>query len=295
LPKVTRKKRKAKFSKKLFRFFNSKPVRVALIIAGVLLIFFGRDIYNNAVAEQEKILDPVTGELKPYYELDPNQPVYVELGGVSSNFSVKELAEGFDLTRLIHIEQGNQTVTFPIQIALSEKTNNIIVSAKIFDEKGTLLANIINNEWQAPSSGGMDIWDKNYNSYAFEVIDSNKLPILQVIMGGKNEILIGCSLYHQGVPLFATLTHGFNFFGSGNITPEQLQELRNARIFEYPSKEHLGELKAIPDFFDNPKTYPTDNPLAESSFNKIKGAVLEVTGMIIGAFVTVETLRNRKT
>jgi hypothetical protein len=224
-----------------------------------------------------------------------SKPIYVELGGSGNTFSSQELANGIDLTRLIHIEQDNQTVIFPIKIAFGKNTNNIIVSATIKDEKGNILANIIENDWQAPSSSSMEVWDKNYNSYAFEIIDSNKIPILQVIMGGKNEILIGCSLYRQGIPLFATLTHGFNFFGSGEITSEQLEDLRDATIFEYPSKTHLGELKPIPDFWDNLKIYPTDNPLADSNFNKLIGAIMVITGGILGAFVTVDTLKKIKT
>ena len=106
----------------------------------------------------------------------------------------------------------------------------------------------------------MRIWDKNYNSYAFEVRDLNGIPVLQVIMGDRNEILIGCSLYAQGIPLYATLTHGLSYLPTLSAT--NLQMLRDSTIFYYPSKDHLGELKSIPDYWTDPtnpteKTYPS--------------------------------------
>ena len=58
-------------SKKLLEFLDSKLVRASLIIIGVLLVFFGQDIYNSASAEQKNVIDPVTGELDPYYKIDP--------------------------------------------------------------------------------------------------------------------------------------------------------------------------------------------------------------------------------
>ena len=61
-------------NKKLLEFLDSKLVRASLIIIGVLLVFFGQDIYNRASAEQKNVIDPVTGELDPYYKIDPNQP-----------------------------------------------------------------------------------------------------------------------------------------------------------------------------------------------------------------------------
>lgn len=281
--------------KKVFTILDSKPARATIIFLGILLIFFGYNVWNDASAQEQKALNPTSGTLTPPYKIDPTQPIYVQVGGFGNNFTIDELKKGIDLTRFIRIDNNNETVQFPIKITFGED-GNIQVSAIITDANGNILARIVNNEWKAPSSDSTLIWYKNYNAYAFEVIDSNKIPVLQVVMGEKNTILIGFSPYLQGIPIFATLTHGFNMFP--NITSTELQEMRDATIFYYPSESHLGQMKDIPDFNSDffspsPASYPPSNPLAESANGKILGATMIIVGGIIGAFVGMDTIRER--
>ena len=260
------------------------------------MIFFGWLIYNNAVAQQQFVLNPTSGQLTPPYKVDMTQSIYVELGGSGNNFTIQELANGINLNRLVHF--GNFSFTIKINIS---KDGNIQVSALILDDKGMKLINLINNGWEAPNPGenNLQLWDKNYNSYALEIIDSNKIPILQVINGAKNKIFIGVCLYHEGIPYFGTIMTGFNYFGDyykNGLTSDELEALRNATIFYYPSSQHLGQLKTIPDYSTNPPSFhsfPENNPLDQSTFNQYIGAIMVLIGGLIDVFVTLDTVTQK--
>jgi hypothetical protein len=157
----------------------------------------------------------------------------------------------------------------------------------------------MDNEWKSVNPDSLDIWDRNYNSYAFEVIDSNKIPVLQVIMGHENELLIGGSFYNQGIPIFATLTNGFSFISDWNISSRMWQEFRDSTIFKYPSVSHLGEIKSLPSHdWSNPnstdQTFTSNDPLSVSNWKICGGYVAMTLGIIITTFVSVETIKNRK-
>jgi hypothetical protein len=106
-------------------------------------------------------------------------------------------------------------------------------------------------------------------------------------------ILIGFSLYHQGIPVFTSITNGFSMFSDGNITSNELERLRNATIFYYPSEEHLGEMKPIPNYWNglpNPAvtTYPVDNPLAGPTMKKYGGLIVGIVGGVMGAVISID-------
>ena len=281
--------------------YHMAVLKVSVIIIGLFVAFIGTDLWNTATAEQKNAMDPLRGTLNPPYPIDLTQPVHIELGGVGRNVSIEELSAGIDLTKFVYISINNQTVQFPIQIVFGENSN-ILVSARIKDDRGNILADIQDNEWKAPSSDSMDIWDKNYNSFAFEVIDSNKIPVLQIILGSKNEIAIGFSTYHQGVQLYANLICGLSYFSDGVAPPASLKNIKDSTIFNYPSKDNLGVMKQIPDYFSNLpyltyKTFPSDNPLADSNNKKTTGLFMAITGGVIAAVVGVDLgihLKRRK-
>jgi hypothetical protein len=281
--------------KKVYKSIDSKAIRIIVIVIGILLIFFGYEILNAATAEKQNLLDPLRGQITP--KIDPSKPILVVLGGSLGNYSTQELAQGIDLTRLVHIQTGNDTVQFPIQITF--RNDNIQVSATIRDEKGNLLADIKDNEWKAVSSDSMNIWDKNYNSFAFEVIEINKFPILQVLVAKENEIRIGFNLYSQNISFAATVRPSI-FIG---LTSTNEQSLRNDTVFKYPSKTHLGEMNPIylvPDLSPNAttdnnsqKTY-VDNPLTPSINRQWIGGSMIVIGGCIDAFVGLKTVTKKR-
>jgi hypothetical protein len=257
---------------------------------GIVLIVIGPIITSNGYSDQQNAVGATSGQLT-FPKIDTSKPVFVELGGAGNNYSFQELQNGIDLTKLICFQnEDNRTVQFPITVTFGDD-GQVLVSARILDSKNNTIARIIDNEWKT-SSDNMEVWDRNYNSYAFEVRDSNGIPVLQVVIGTQNEIMLGVSLYNQGIPLFSYVTTGINYF-SDFPTAEELKAVRNATIFQYPSSSHLGQMRdiAIPDF-NSPHQMTNahlseENPLLISSLEIWGGVVITVIGLIITTFVGV--------
>jgi hypothetical protein len=161
---------------RLFSNRTKVAIKITLIVVGLLLAWIGTDLWNTASAEQQYALDPSRGQVTSP-KIDPTQPIFVDIGGAGNNFTYQELTNGIDLNRLIQL--GN--ITFPIKITCGQD-GSILVSVSILDENRNILARVINNEWKAPSGNSLEIWYKNYNSYAFEVIYSNGIPVFQMFM-----------------------------------------------------------------------------------------------------------------
>ena len=284
--------------RRIAQVLDSKPVRITVIILGILLVFFGYWIFDTANAEIQNAIDPLRGQLNPPL-IDPLQPIQVALSGSIGNYTISELSEGIDLTKLICVDTGNGSFQFPIQITF-DNNNRLLVSARFTDKDGSILAIINNNEWKAVSSNSMEIWDKNYNSYAFEIVDNNGFPALQILVAEKNQIRIGYSLISNGLPYVFTVKP--SMYTLGNLTDTELTaHLRSDTLFKYPSREHLGEMNSvylIPDFsnFDgtqNEKTY-NNNPLALPTYKQWAGISMIIFGSSIEAFVGIETMVEKR-
>lgn len=283
--------------RRIVKLLDSKPIRIAVVVTGILLVFFGYWIFDLANSEIQNTIDPIRGRINPA-QINPMQPIQVALSGSIRNYSIDELADGIDLTRLINVDTGNGSVKFPIQIIFGND-NKLLVSATLSDEKGNILATVKNNEWKAVSSNSMEIWDKNYNSFAFEIIDNHGFPALQILVAERNQIRLGYSLLSKGLPFVFTVKPSMYLFGE-NITGEVSLALRADTLFKYPSSEHLGEMNSVylvPDFNssnnDNiQKTY-INNPLVAPTYKQWVGVVMVICGMSIDAFVGIETLAER--
>ncbi len=151
--------------------------------------------------EKQNVIFAVRGKLISPYAINISEPFTISIGTLSTShiLTASELANGIDLTRFINIVWNNETVSFPLQIHFSN--NTLLVSAVVRDASDRILVNIIDNEWKSESPDSMLIWDRNYNAYAFEVIDRDKIPVLQILMRENNSILIGLSLFAQGIPI----------------------------------------------------------------------------------------------
>jgi hypothetical protein len=263
------------------KLLHSRKARVLLLILGSVLIAISPVLFTVGWQERQDALSATRGEIKPAYTIDQSKSVYVELGGLGNDFNMTELANGIDLTRLFHVQQGNQTFSnFPIQITFVD--NRLSISAEIRNSDNATVARIADNNWATTHPDNLLIWDRNYNSYAFEVIDQDKIPILQVLLAGQNRILIGCNLLPQGIAAFFILNRGFSFFSDGKVPQDVIQNLRSSTIFNYPSKEHLGEMT-------NNTSSILSNPLSDSNWIIASSIVLAVIGTISISGVGAET------
>jgi hypothetical protein len=116
------------------------------------------------------------------------------------------------------------------------------VSTTIRDRNGTVVAEIVDNEWQVNPGAS---FDRNYNDSALEVLDSSGKVVLQVAALPDRVQLQGLWYDREGNG-FALGTAPKPMTGAlMEVTgPKHPQlELEIERMFLYPSSRHLGEMK----------------------------------------------------
>lgn len=267
--KVRAAKTKPKKDKKLMVFLGA--IFIMLTVIGIILHYHGNNVVFEGRQEKEKILSAYRGTLTPTYSINLSQPFTVSIGTISTNFTVDELVNGIDLTNFIHIEVNQKIVIFPVKFTL--EGNIIHVYAEIKDENNKTIGKVIDNDWWvANPQSTASVWDRNYNAFAFELIDGNKIPVLQISMRQQNKIDIGFSLYSQGLPYYFGITMGTLI---GQPSDEDLQQIRSSTLFLYPSDDFIGELRD--------STGSTNNILADVNKKIQLGNNLAIIGSILAA------------
>jgi hypothetical protein len=195
-----------------------------------------------------------------------------------------DLASGFNLNTI-----------FPFNLSLIDDqlqiqfiNNKLSVSAIIKNLNNETIAQIINNEWKTVNPNTLLFWDRNYNAYAFEIIGSDNVPTLQVIMVGPNKIQIGGLFYTQTGRIYIQPL-GQDAVLWKNPTDQQLKDANIPRIFYYPAltdQSNLGKMV-------NP-TYPSSNPLLESTAMFVLGIIVTAVGAIIGPIGYEKYKRSKK-
>jgi hypothetical protein len=249
------------------RFLGSKKARITLLAVSILMLVVGPTVFvegqnmtNVGNREKENAILMLKGELMPF-EINMSKDFVVLFGGVGTVCSVQDLANGVNLNRSVNIG-----VSYPVQIRFID--DKLSVSAEIKNADNVTIANIVNNEWTVSPNPSL-IRDRNYNSFALEVIDSDSVPVLQVIVVGDNRIRVGLSAYGQGGRVLVTQS------GEVYLNPSEraIDEMKNSTMFKYPSSSHLGEMV-------NPISLRGD-PLSESARTITLGIILQVTGIIL--------------
>jgi hypothetical protein len=255
---------------------------VSLLILGAILTTYG-GLYLVPTGQQEKnnAETALSGEIIPF-KVDFTQPFDIMLSAdVHFLYNVSDLAKGFDLSTL---PPFTAMKLVPYQLRIQFDNGKMLVSASIRNSNGTLIAQIVNNEWKTVNPDTLLFWDRNYNAYAVEIIGINNKPTLQVIMVGPNAIQIGGLFFTKtGSVYIAPNTYGADIYV--NVGPNQHRE-NNATfqtIFQYPcltDPSNLGKMI-------NP-IYPSSNPSAQANWDIDVGYVLSALGVIFLAIFGVE-------
>lgn len=135
------------------------------------------------------------GELIPF-DVNPQKPIEIQIGGIHVITTVDELSEGFNLSRYV-----NLGFEYPFQIEL--KDGKFLTSVKIWNADGEMIAKIVDNQWVV-NDNTIITRGRNYNAYAFEVIDSDLVPVIQVVFAPENKMYLGGLFY---VPTGECLSH----------------------------------------------------------------------------------------
>lgn len=189
---------------------------------GPLLMYWGSDLRNRA-------LETATGELKPP-QIDIQKPFTLLLGSNSFTYSSDQLSQGIDIRRILDFG-----FDYPFQIRFEK--GKLLVSVEVKNERGDIVAKIKDNNWTV-SNNPILARDRNYNDYAFEVINSDNVPVIQVIAQGQNEIYLGGLFYDLNGWTLLITPEGMTY----NPNASYIEKAR--RIFQYPSADHLGEMIA---------------------------------------------------
>ncbi len=197
------------------------PTIFAMIgIIGAFLISYGFYLRRNEIGVMK-------GEIIPF-NVDPNENIEVQIGGIHVITTFDRLSEGFNLTK--HVNLG---FDYPFQIKL--QNGKFLISTVIRNEDGEIIAKIVNNNWVV-NDNHIIARDRNYNSFAFEVIDSDLNPVIQVIFSPSNKMYLG-GLYYVPSGRMLLTPEATIFNPSSSQIAEETQP-----IFVYPSAQNLGSM-----------------------------------------------------
>lgn len=252
----------------------SRETGISLLFVGAILGVVGGALIPIGRDAREKAIKTLHGELIPF-NVDMSKPFTVMLSAdVEFSYGRVDLANGFDLNDIFPFKLNLTTDQFKIEFI----DNRISVSANIKNSENVTIAQIVNNEWKTVNPDTLLFWDRNYNAYAFEIIGSNNVPTLQVIMVGPNAIQLGGLFYTQtGRIYIQPMETGAVMWK--NPTDQQLEDANILTIFRYPAltnPDNLGKLI-------NP-IYPSSDPLTKSTWIIVSGFVLAPLGTILFAF-----------
>jgi hypothetical protein len=170
---------------------------------------------------QDRKHDATSGVMTPS---DEALPVYVSVGG--SRFILAPSTGG------VFLRDGNDPV-----ISFRIAGGKMLVSTKIKNEKGDLIAELKDNEWvhqQRPA-----IFDRNYTDHVLEVKDARGKVALQVVDFGKTIHVSAIFRCHDGWNvLLGPRPAGGALF---ELRPPGVElQYEISPICEYPSDKHLG-------------------------------------------------------
>jgi hypothetical protein len=273
LDRPTKPKIKVQILNKLLCF-----LLILMVILGTIMVTYSSFVISpEAQKQKDDAILTLNGELSPF-EIDIEKPFYVFIGArVPFHFTGEQLAEGISLNNFITSPFGNVTSD---EFHIDLLNGKFQVSASIRDSDGKLITQIVNNTWKTVDPNyQLAYWDRNYNDYAFEVITSNYVPILQVAMVGSNEIQFDGLFYTEdGFVRLAPMSNGgasFTYYPKSETFEEVNKNESIPLLFKYPALTNASNLGKMENPF-----YPTTDPLAEASSKMLIVFVLQVTGSL---------------
>ncbi len=122
------------------------------------------------------------------------------------------------------------------ELLITKVNQQVKVSVKLFDQKGNLLAELIDNEWGINKN---HIYDRNYSVDALEVRDSRGKVILQVKVLADRIQLQGIFWAANGFGFAIWVENGMALMR--HLKPNGHYNHVIQPMFKYPSDMHLGE------------------------------------------------------
>lgn len=267
--------------------------QILVVLAGLLqalaliVAFWARDAKSKADKRLEQSTGKISGKI-----LDQSKPLAISVGGSTELGSVDKLRNGINLGDIIGRVNIND-IKFNLPIKIYEENNRLLVDIEVYNSERTLVCSVVGNEWRFNPDGK---YDRNYGVNAFEVVDGDLVPIVQVYLQDKNKIFLGGYVEQGGY--FVSFTPGETKY---SIDKNDIME-NIVRLFKYPSSKHLGvfeDKENLPDFSSVDKYIAEQEKLvaAIAELSKLSNAELKAKALEVASGIKqlyVRYLRSEK-
>lgn len=221
------------YGEKLKNIVANSWLQAILIVIAVVGLPLA--IYQILIYFQDKKENTHTGILTPeeIVFFSPLKKIYPQL-------------EFGDSGTVISQDVNSESPLFSIaeENALTVKLTQgkVRVTTQIRDRTGTLVTEIVDNEWKV--SPPPNTWDRNYNHNSLEVRDAKGDVVLQIKVLGNRMQLQGRFYNSRGYGM--EIVKGFGDDGKiGGLmffpNPQRPPRFKIYPMFKYPSSSHLGE------------------------------------------------------
>ena len=215
----------------------SKRSAAFLLILSIFFVVIGGLLIPVGFQNRQDAINALNGQLNPF-SVNTSKPFDLMLSsGTAFQFNISDLASGVDLSTLL----------WPLQLASDQikinfNNNKMLVSGDLKDADNDTIAQIVNNTWDAVNPQyKLSFWDRNYNTYAFEIIRSDGVPMLQVAMIGNNKIQIGGIFYSPKFGIIdiapasqADMKKGIGASINVNLNDSTIEAENIPTLFKYP-------------------------------------------------------------
>jgi hypothetical protein len=254
-------------------------IRGILIILGIIISTYALTMIPTQVQTQQQIeleerqakIDALQGNSNPYL-IDMTKTFTYHLGkdGVTGEVPPETLANGFKAPN----DDFQLNGALPIEIKIVD--NHLSISANITNANNEIVGEIRDNAWKDTMTQSLlNLYDKNSNNFAFEVVDKDKTPLLQIYFMGPNELDI-TGFFHTSDGSLTVVTDN-SVYANPSVKPVL------EPFFLYPSDSHPSEL-AHPELF-----LPPDNSIPFSAWLNYGGMVLAVLGYSLSGLISLDS------
>ncbi|MCB0748781.1 MAG: hypothetical protein KDC90_15075 [Ignavibacteriae bacterium] len=189
---------------------------------------------NNLAEKTNLIAQDIKNEQKVKGTLSlklPNKTVYrIELGGAGNNFY-------YSREKLLTEDGFNAILDKENKVILNLKLRNdeLLISIKLYDFFGNIISEINENDWAV----GSNIFSKNWNDEALEIIDIRGNVAFQISLKDNRIIIRGILPLTSGVMIMTD-----DIFTTLSYNREDLQKAINyskdiKRLFEHTGSDYL--------------------------------------------------------
>lgn len=201
---------------------------VITIIFPIILTLAGGYLFYKIQKKDEQKGYLLTGLSLEKKVVNPNEIFNIRFGLFNMQVSYSEMIAGVNLRRFVEFGYD-----YPINIKI--ENGCLLISGSFNDRDGRMIAQITDNQWTINRD---NYCDRNFSRDTLEVVNKDKIPLLQVEIKNGNDIFIGGVFYFPTKKFF--MSKGFSTVSGDPAFDESTALKKMKRIFKYPGNKNLG-------------------------------------------------------